>query len=548
MLQRFSLKVKTMMSFSVVAMVVLIMGLVSTRTLEAVSDDFLHVAKINLPNMTILTKMIQEAQNSHQIILRSMLAESDDEVKGLVVEMEESRKNWSDVTKVYEGVPFVEGESELYDKVQKSWTEYNTLADDFFAKRKSGLEPKQLEELVKQKLAPAHESVEGAVNTLIAFQDKQGVEWSAKAEKQAAMGKSLVFFLVAFGFLCALIIGYLYSTYLAKALTQLGNEISNAGSETLLASKQLSTASQTLSGGSSEAAASLQETVASIEELTSMVKTNAENSKEASALTLRSKVSAEEGENEIRRLIEAMSMAAVQSKKIEEITNVIDDIAFQTNLLALNAAVEAARAGEQGKGFAVVAEAVRNLAHRSASAAKDIAKMISENVENTLAGSEIAKGSAVVLSNIVNDVKKVADLSQEIAAASVEQSSGLEQISKAMNQLDRATQMNAASSEEVAASSEEMSSQAFQLSKLVEKLGHIINGAKQGVETAHAVHMPSDSSATPVMPKLEKLKSTKSNVVKLRPDADKSKGTMIPLTDAEAQSSHKRTIGKVEGF
>ena len=180
-----------------------------------------------------------------------------------------------------------------------------------------------------------------------------------------------------------------------------------------------------------------------------------------------------------------MTDISKSSKKIEEIINVIDDIAFQTNLLALNAAVEAARAGEQGKGFAVVAEAVRNLAQRSSAAAKDITVLIKESVEKIGHGSKIADQSGTVLKNIVGSVKKVSDLNNEIASASAEQSNGISQISKAMNELDNATQQNAASSEETAASSEEMSAQAIELQVLVEELSQVIDGSSN-VETQMA--------------------------------------------------------------
>ena len=172
-----------------------------------------------------------------------------------------------------------------------------------------------------------------------------------------------------------------------------------------------------------------------------------------------------------------MSVMAKSSQKIEEIINVIDDIAFQTNLLALNAAVEAARAGEQGKGFAVVADAVRNLAQRSAAAAKDINVLIKENVVSTEEGVSIADTSGTVLKEIVNSVKKVADLNSEISAASQEQANGIEQISKAMNHLDQAIQTNASSSEEVASSAEEMSSQSVSLKEMVNSLRQFVNGS-----------------------------------------------------------------------
>ncbi|RQX17013.1 chemotaxis protein, partial [Micromonospora ureilytica] len=239
------------------------------------------------------------------------------------------------------------------------------------------------------------------------------------------------------------------------ALTEISQNVSGAIS-------QLSVAGQALSTSSTEAAASLEETVASLEEMTSMVSRNSDSAKQASSLADGSSSVAKEGEREINGLIESMSQISRDSKKIEEIIHVIDDIAFQTNLLALNAAVEAARAGEQGKGFAVVAEAVRALAQRSATAAEEINGLIKESVERTEKGSVVADNSGQVLSRIVSSVEQVVVLNREIAQASSEQSQGISQISKAMNQLDQASQSNAASSEEIAATAGEIERRAHE--------------------------------------------------------------------------------------
>ncbi len=273
-------------------------------------------------------------------------------------------------------------------------------------------------------------------------------------------------------------------------LTSIASRIGDSSSQTAATSSQLSAASQQLSSSSTEAASSLEETVASLEELSSMVKLNAENAREAANLSQTSRESAQAGEAEIKALITAMGEIAQSSRKIEEIINVIDDIAFQTNLLALNAAVEAARAGEQGKGFAVVAEAVRTLAQRSADSAKDITSLIKESVSKIDHGSKAADQSGEVLKSIVASVKKVADLNHEIASASQEQSAGIGQISNAMNQLDQATQTNAAAAEEVSASSQEMSNQGEMLQSLVGDLTVIIKGESDANQTLRSSGEP----------------------------------------------------------
>lgn len=269
----------------------------------------------------------------------------------------------------------------------------------------------------------------------------------------------------------------LISSRMANGISAIANRLSGASGNVTSSVVQLSEAGTNLSQSSTEAAASLEETVASLEELTSMVQVNSDNARQAAAVSASSRSAAEAGESEIRGLIQSMTEISQSSKKIEEIISVIDDIAFQTNLLALNAAVEAARAGEQGKGFAVVAEAVRSLAQRSAVAAKDIATLISTSVEQIERGSRIAANSGVVLGGIVESVKKVADLNNEIAAASAEQSAGIQQIGKAMNQLDQASQSNAASAEEIAATSGEIGGLAEATQQLTVELNVMVLGA-----------------------------------------------------------------------
>ena len=273
------------------------------------------------------------------------------------------------------------------------------------------------------------------------------------------------------------------SKNISKKLSLISDGITEGASIVSGASNQLSSASTELSGSATEAASSLQETVASLEELTSMVKVNSDHASEASNIAQKSSAIADRGEQEVRALIDSITDLSTSSKKIEEIINVIDDIAFQTNLLALNAAVEAARAGEQGKGFAVVAEAVRNLAQRSATAAKEINTLIKENVVKIERGTKTADQSGTVLKEILSSVKKVAGLNNEISVASKEQSTGLAQISTAMNELDSATQNNAASSDQVASASLNLSHQSTNLQNFVSDLNLIIHGHKNSVPT-----------------------------------------------------------------
>ncbi len=233
--------------------------------------------------------------------------------------------------------------------------------------------------------------------------------------------------------------------------------------------RQVSDASQSLSQGATEQAAALEQITASMTEMASQTRQNAENATQANQLAMQTRSSAENGNAQMQEMLSSMRAIDESSKNISKIIKVIDEIAFQTNLLALNAAVEAARAGVHGKGFAVVAEEVRNLAARSANAAKETTALIEESIKKVNTGTEIAGHTAGALTEIVDSITKVTDLVAEIAAASNEQAQGISQVNKALGQLEQVTQQNTANAEESAAASQELSSQSAHLREIMTK-------------------------------------------------------------------------------
>jgi methyl-accepting chemotaxis protein len=265
---------------------------------------------------------------------------------------------------------------------------------------------------------------------------------------------------------------------LAEGMNQLtGNmaevvrQMSLAAAEVRTGADEISRGNMNLSQRTEQQASSLEETAASMEEMTSTVRNNADNAAQANQLAAAAREQAERGGKVVGAAVSAMSEINVASKKIADIIGVIDEIAFQTNLLALNAAVEAARAGEQGRGFAVVASEVRNLASRSAEAAKEIKGLIQDSVGKVNEGSRLVDESGKVLTEIVTGVKKVTDVVAEIAASSREQASGIDQVNKAITSMDSTTQQNAALVEQASAAAQALTEQASNLSRLIEKYG-----------------------------------------------------------------------------
>ncbi|NML59721.1 HAMP domain-containing protein [Massilia sp. RP-1-19] len=240
------------------------------------------------------------------------------------------------------------------------------------------------------------------------------------------------------------------------------------GSETItVASQEIASGNADLSARTETQASSLEETASSMEELTSTVKQNADNARQANQLAVSASSVAVKGGSVVAQVVDTMGSIKESSRKIVDIIGVIDGIAFQTNILALNAAVEAARAGEQGRGFAVVAAEVRNLAQRSAGAAKEIKELIGDSVDKVDTGSRLVDEAGQTMDLVVTSIRQVADIMGEITAATAEQSHGIEEINQAITQMDEMTQQNAALVEQAAAAAESMQEQSLRLAEAV---------------------------------------------------------------------------------
>ena len=449
--------------------------------------------KMSVHHKAELDRLEREQKVSQEIVLQTKLVEHLDELKilSLMVARDEVTflldKNPELVGKMSKNIGLMKGYiellgAELYEanekaqlrKIEEEMEEYTAMLSavirDEAIVTKDSSEMRDLMKDVENRTASLAHAAE------------------AKVSAMAGEAELVAMILIA----VALVAGALLSFLIGRAISNPINsivEVLNDGTENVtIAASQISGAAQTLAEGATEQAASLEETSSSLEEMSSTVQMNADNAGQANQLAGVAKETAEKGSSSIKAMVEAVEQINVSSVEVSKIIKVIDEIAFQTNLLALNAAVEAARAGEHGKGFAVVAEEVRNLAGRSAEAAKTTAGLIEDSMTKAKLGSALAATSGEVLNEIVTNTTKSADIISEIAAASREQAEGINQVTKAVTQMDQVTQQNSAAAEESASSSEELASQAENIKDIVGTLVALVGGTgNSGVRVSQSV-------------------------------------------------------------
>ncbi|MGE5609260.1 MAG: methyl-accepting chemotaxis protein [Bacillota bacterium] len=338
------------------------------------------------------------------------------------------------------------------------------------------------EELGKRRNLAGDAALEQAMNTAA-----NGMQGTAKMANQAftslSMASTTLITGLAIAILVSLVLAVVITRSITKPISRIADTLAVGSEQTSAAAVQVAGAGQSIAEGASEQAAALEETSSSLEEMSGMTKKNADTAQQASSLSAEAKKIADQGNEAMGKMLTAIQEIQKSAGETAKIIKVIDEIAFQTNLLALNAAVEAARAGEAGKGFAVVAEEVRNLAMRSAEAAKNTSTLIEESVSNAKNGVAIATEVGKVLAEITTSNTKVHSLVGEIAAASSEQAQGIQQVNTAVGQMDKVTQQNATNAEESASASEELAAQAEQTKALVNELIVLVNGAAAGRTT-----------------------------------------------------------------
>jgi methyl-accepting chemotaxis protein len=532
----FRLKMLSLISISCL----LFAGL-ATYAYKLCSDFDTKLTQANLVRIP-LTQGSNEMAVSVQTIARFLwlasITDSAEEFKMAQARIQNEVETFEKSAEAIDKLPkpeFIQGK---FKDIKEAWPPLKESVNKILAEAGKGTEESRsaARKMIKSELRPLVDRTTNTIDEMNDFRTKLVTELADKDEKESKEAKSLLVIVSIISWLFLGALGFWIAAKVASVLTHVIQNLSHHSQEVAHASEGLSAAATELSSGATETASSLEETVASTEELNSMVQTNSTNANQASSLAVEGRGTAEAGEVQITELYSAVGDVSTSSKKIEEIINVIDDIAFQTNLLALNAAVEAARAGEQGKGFAVVAEAVRTLAQRSSVAAKDIGTLITDSVAKIAKSQELAEKGKESLSKIVHSIHKISDINAEIATASQEQANGLTSISKAMNEIDKATQQNASASEEISATSEEMTGQSMALQDLVSELVSFVEGT-----TGKDINVLHKETAKQARPQKKTAHKPKVNHEKIK------SANLEELLPLEEESSN-RTISKVSGF
>jgi len=516
-MKNFTLRAKLFSLVAVALVALVVVGAIGWIGLSSTAASVNEIGNVRLPSVNSL-RVIDEGQASVRSANRfAAFFENDykaqDKFAQVLKTRDEVWKRIEEGWKIYEPLPQTKEEAVLWDQAVKDWNEWKAadanLSEVITALSRNSSEAEQKALFVKYyerafATTELFDKAEKSLGKVIDLNVKVADEAVADGEKAASTSKAIMLG----GSLAMLAILLLLGVWITRSiLTQLGGEPAyvaevvqrvadgdltvavetkaNDSSSMLFGIKNMinsltgivtdvrgttesiTTASQEIAQGNAdlsqrteEQASSLEETASSMEELTSTVRQNTENAKQANQLANNASDIAVKGGKVVGDVVETMASISTSSKKIVDIISVIEGIAFQTNILALNAAVEAARAGEQGRGFAVVAGEVRNLAQRSADAAKEIKTLIGDSVDKVDAGSKQVDQAGATMTEIVQAVKRVTDIMSEIAAASNEQSAGIEQVNQAIVQMDEVTQQNAALVEEAAAAAESMQEQA----------------------------------------------------------------------------------------
>jgi methyl-accepting chemotaxis protein len=469
--------------FGAVLILLVVMAVLGIYRLTAIHNDVNQIVTDRYHKVVIANDVIDQA-NIIAVAVRNIAISKDQafiqkEKERISAARAQYKKGMDELTAI---VLMPEGKEHLA-AMDKAITELKPFNDKIIESGAS-MTTAEVSRLVTSQLEPGQAKLLTEINAMIRYQERRMNETVRDSDQayRSALIISIVISIIAI--LIGITIAYSLNRGITKPINQIIDLLTESADSVSSAAGQVAGASQSLAEGAQGQASAIEETSASLEEMSSMTKANADNATEANSIIGGTKLDVEEAGKIMKNLIVSMNEISRASEDTEKIVKTIDEIAFQTNLLALNAAVEAARAGEAGAGFAVVADEVRNLAMRAAEAAKTTETLIEGTVQKIQGGKDLLNKTEEAFAKVAEDSNKIGQLVGEIAAASKEQSIGIEQVNTAVSDVDKVTQQNAARAEESASASEEMKAQAEQMKVQVRKLITLVGGRSAAQEYA----------------------------------------------------------------
>ncbi|MDP1976123.1 methyl-accepting chemotaxis protein [Undibacterium sp.] len=498
---------KLFVGFGLLLLLTVFLGVFSIAMLAKVNQNAYELGTNWMPSVNAAMGIKERVSRIRSQEAQLVSAENAEEVEKYIGRTKEAITGLKENEAEYARLASTSEEKKQFEEYSKSMGEYLQISEKIMALAREG-NSKDAMSLMRGDSSKINTKVRGLVDNMVKANVDGGVDAYKKGTEAYLASRTLIIAVLVASILLGMLLAYVIARIVSRplqdalkvaqtvasgdltsniqsstsdetglllqalkemnqSLLQVVTEVRQGTDEIAAATKEIAEGNMDLSNRTENQASSLEETASSMEEITSTIKHNSDNARQANQLSHSASAVAQKGGDVVSQVVDTMGSINESSKKIVDIIAVIDGIAFQTNILALNAAVEAARAGEQGRGFAVVASEVRNLAQRSAGAAKEIKELINDSVDKVGQGTRLVDQAGETMKEVVDSVKRVSDIISEITAAGTEQSAGIEQINVAVTQMDQMTQQNAALVEEAAAAAGALQDQAQNLSRVV---------------------------------------------------------------------------------
>ncbi len=544
-MKNWTIKKRIVLGFAVILGLVAASAVASFIVLRQVKHEAEFMDTDVVPCLDMMAKLNGAVGEIQMSILRDLIAKTPEERKQIEAEVAAMRTSTLKIMDDYKKTIVEDEDRELFGKLEQARDNYVALRGQLFDLTRAG-KMDEATAFFAANLQPSYIAYQATVDKLFEFNFRDGSNSSQRSRKVAERANLLTggFSVAAIGL--GIIFAATTVVSLNRILRRLASSLGEGSNQVTSAAGQVASAGQSLASGSTEQAASLEETSSSLEEMAGMTNRNAENAGKANELARQARQAADTGAGDMKGMSAAMNEIKTSSDDIAKIIKTIDEIAFQTNILALNAAVEAARAGEAGMGFAVVAEEVRNLAQRSAQAAKETAAKIEGAIAKTSQGVQISARVAGSLAEIVEKVRQVDTLVAEVATASREQSQGVDQINAAVRQMDKVVQNNAAAAEESASAGEELNAQAGALQDAVGELLQLIDGnaGREAGATAAPTVEESPTRATKPMTHRKAPAAVRRTELVMPASRHDSSELRMPVLDLTVRASSAPSVGQ----